>query len=317
MAETITPKMGLTKPEIGASNNTWGNLLNTNFDLIDVKAVRNSIQWTTTPGDDNPASAAGHYVIKRFNNAGVEIDAANPPISINRQTGDMTVQALNTKNLSVTGNISATGTITGSFVNVAASGAISGASLAVTGAISGASLNVSGNVNSASVSGGVISGSSLAVGGAISGNTLAANGANIGGTTSVGRINASNSVRSDNGHVFLNTAENRYLNFDGTNYNLAGTHLFTAAGRVWGSNDFNMGTFQPAGSYQPAGAYVTSGRLEFAADQVITYNVGVVEPHAGGVMTGMGLATSSPVFNTVRWRRMQLFNGGWFTVGYV
>jgi microcystin-dependent protein len=84
MADTVTTKMGFTKPEIGASNNTWGTKNNGNWDIADSGFVRNTKQWTVTPGDDTANSAAGPWLLTRYNNTNIRID---DPINVNRQTG--------------------------------------------------------------------------------------------------------------------------------------------------------------------------------------------------------------------------------------
>jgi len=107
MADTVTPKYGFTKPEIGASNNTWGTKVNANFDILDTKAVRNSIQWSITTGDDNSSSTAGPFVVTRYANSSLRID---DPLTINRQTGLVTLSA----GLTITGVLTNTGAIVAS-----------------------------------------------------------------------------------------------------------------------------------------------------------------------------------------------------------
>ena len=54
MADTTTSNLGLTKPEVGASEDSWGTKLNNNLDLIDANSPKNKFDATAAPtvGDD-------------------------------------------------------------------------------------------------------------------------------------------------------------------------------------------------------------------------------------------------------------------------
>jgi len=92
MADTVTAKLGLTKPEVGASNNTWGTKWNGNADILEAKTVRQTAQWTITPGDDTVGSTAGPWLLTRYGNDGPRID---DPISVNRQSGAVAIPKIN------------------------------------------------------------------------------------------------------------------------------------------------------------------------------------------------------------------------------
>lgn len=164
MAETITPNLGLTKPEIGASNNVWGARLNDDLDILDQRTVRQTTQWTITMGDDTPGSLAGPWILTRYGNDGISIDN---PITVNRQSGLTTLKKLTvvgattitggiTGDVAITGTLSATGAVTFSAALgvagvltanslVVTNAATIGTSLTVTNAVNAASLNISGN----------------------------------------------------------------------------------------------------------------------------------------------------------------------------
>jgi len=86
VVDTVTPKLKMIKPEVGASADTWGNKLNGNMDILDQKAIVNTDQWNMTLGDGVANSTEGHFYVSRINNSGVKVDDA---ISVNRNTGNV------------------------------------------------------------------------------------------------------------------------------------------------------------------------------------------------------------------------------------
>ena len=159
---------------------------------------------------------------------------------------------------------------------------------------------------------------------------------------------------NNQGYVWLGNTAAHYVGFDGANYVMASGHLFTNAGRVWGTSDFNYVPQAPLG-FTPvqqnggtgmAGNKVYIGwdgsglraqvdnndsfgylllsnnssvRLVFAADADFPFNGTTMEPYGGAVITGIRSWFPAGQYITVgaRWRYLQLRHpGGWLTVGY-
>lgn len=96
-----------------------------------------------------------------------------------------------------------------------------------------------------------------------------------------------------------------------SNFGLASDHNMWFGGwshgwasyRLWSTRDF--------------GGFPTSNaRMPHAADQFQANSTGLVESWGGAVITGMTGPSTYGVEYTTRWRYMQLFNYGWWTIGY-
>jgi hypothetical protein len=109
------------------------------------------------------------------------------------------------------------------------------------------------------------------------------------------------------GVLYLSTG-GYYIYWDGTNYTLGGgLPLNTAAGRIWGSNDWS----------RP----VSSARIgPFAGDYFQAGGTGMVEPYGGAVVTGTSnymYSYNSQAGMMTRYRYDQIYvEGTWYTAGY-
>ena len=86
MADTTTTNYGLTKPEVGASEDTWGTKVNTDMDLIDtqMKASADAVAATVIVANAALPKSGGPMagVIAGFESTGIDDNATSTKLTI-------------------------------------------------------------------------------------------------------------------------------------------------------------------------------------------------------------------------------------------
>ena len=96
MADTTTPNYGLTKPEVGASEDTWGTKINTNLNLIDTQMKVSDTRSAASLPKAGGAMTGAITTNSTFDGRDVAADGVTADAALPKAGGELTGDVTNT-----------------------------------------------------------------------------------------------------------------------------------------------------------------------------------------------------------------------------